>query len=332
MIAPGTLRLAAADGVAVPVSRAGAMSEADEASFHTARPRLFGIASRVLGSASDADDVVQETWIRWQGTDRSRVRDSTAFLATTATRLAINVGQSARARRETTIGQPPVEPVDTGADSSLRAEQREALGLAMRTLLEKLSPTERAVYVLREAFDYPFREIAEILTLSEVNARQLLTRARRRLTGDRCRPVRTAEQESLLDAFVAAAQTGDIATLEQLLAAHIASHSEVVDAARGPVSRGVPAPRRRVAPERCAFARSPDDPTTPTLTFARVASVSREAAQRLGKSKAVVDYKEYAGRPHFTAGAPGWEAVADYALDWANRHVGAPAETAEAAA
>ena len=235
MIAPGTLRLAAADGVAVPASRAGATSEADEASFHTVRPRLFGIASRVLGSASDADDVVQETWIRWQGTDRSRVRDTTAFLATTATRLAINVGQSARARRETTIGQPPVEPVDTGADPSLGAEQREALGLALRTLLQKLSPTERAVYVLREAFDYPFREIAEMLTLSEVNARQLFTRARRRLSGDQCRPVRTAEQECLLDAFVAAAQTGDIATLERLLAAHIASQSEVVDAARGPV-------------------------------------------------------------------------------------------------
>ena len=125
------------------------------------RPRLFGIAYRVLGSATEADDVVQDTWIRWQGTDRSKVRDATAFLATTTTRLAINVGQSARARRETPIGPRPFELLDPGADPSLGAEQREALELAVRTLLEKLSPTERAVYVLREAFDYPYRQIAE---------------------------------------------------------------------------------------------------------------------------------------------------------------------------
>ena len=196
--------------------------DADAASFHIVRPRLFGIAYRVLGSASEADDVVQDAWIRWQGTDRSKVRDAAAFLAATTTRLAINVGQSARARHETAIGPRPVEPVDTEADPSLGAEQREALELAVRTLLEKLSPTERAVYVLREAFDYPYRQVAEILALSEVNARQLVTRARRRLTGEHCRPVRTSEHQRFLDAFVAAAQTGDIASLEQLLAADVA--------------------------------------------------------------------------------------------------------------
>lgn len=194
------------------------ISEADTASFHTVRPRLFGIAYRMLGNATEAHDVVQDTWIRWQGTDRSKVRDAAAFLATTATRLAINVGQSARAHRETFVGLRPAELIDTGADPALGAEQRDIVEVAVRTLLEKLSPIERAVYVLREAFDYPYREIGEILALSEVNARQLGTRARRRISGDDCQPVCLSEQRRLLHAFVGAAQNGDVATLVQLLA------------------------------------------------------------------------------------------------------------------
>ena len=198
--------------------RLAAVSDADAASFHTVRPRLFGIAYRVLGSSTEADDVVQDAWVRWQGTDRSKVRDAAAFLAATTMRLAINVGQSARMRHEASIGLPGIEPVDPGADPSLAPEQREALELAVRTLLEKLSPTERAVYVLREGFDYPYRHIADLLALSELNARQLITRARRRLSGEQRRPVGTAEQQRLVDAFAAAAQTGDIAGLEELLA------------------------------------------------------------------------------------------------------------------
>jgi RNA polymerase sigma-70 factor, ECF subfamily len=198
------------------------VTDTDAASFHTVRPRLFGIAYRVLGSATEADDVVQDAWIRWQGTDRSQVRDATAFLVATTTRLAINVGQSARARRETCIGRRPIEPVDPGPDPSVTGEQREALEIALRTLLEKLSPIERAVYVLREAFDYPYRQIGELLALSEVNARQLAARARRRLSGTHRRPVCGAEQRRLLDAFVAAAQTGEIASLERQLVADVA--------------------------------------------------------------------------------------------------------------
>ena len=175
---------------AATIDCAGTVSAADADAFHTMRPRLFGIAYRVLGSATEADDVVQEAWIRWQGTDRSRVRDATAYLAATTTRLAINVGQSARARHETPIDPRPVEPVDTEADPSLRAEQREAFELAVRTLQEKLCPTERAAYVLREAFDYPYRQIADLLAVSEVNSRQLVTRARRRLSPfDQAQPV-----------------------------------------------------------------------------------------------------------------------------------------------
>ena len=192
---------------------------ADVSSFHAARPRLFGIACRMLGSPAEADDVVQDAWIRWQGTDRTTVRDASAFLATTTTRLAINVGRSARARHETSIELRRVEPADTGADPALEAERREALEHAVRILLERLSPAERAVYVLREAFDYPYRQIAEVLALSEANARQLFTRARRRLAGDSCRTVGAAEQQQLLAAFVAAAQAGEISPLERLLAA-----------------------------------------------------------------------------------------------------------------
>jgi RNA polymerase sigma-70 factor, ECF subfamily len=150
-------------------------------SFQTVRPRLYGIANRVTGNAAEADDVVQDTWIRWQGTDRSVVRDAEAFLATSATRLAINVTQSARARRETYPGPSLPEPVDATADPAIAAERAETVELALRTLSEKLNPTERAAFVMREAFEYPYREISHAVGVSEANARQLVTRARQRL-------------------------------------------------------------------------------------------------------------------------------------------------------
>jgi RNA polymerase sigma-70 factor, ECF subfamily len=203
------------------VGRVADVSEADAASFQIVRSRLFGIAYRVLGNASEADDVVQETWIRWQGTDRTNVRDASAFLATTATRLAINVLQSAHARRETHVGLRLLDRVDPAANPSLDAERGDALESAVRTLVQKLSPAERAAYVLREAFDYPYRHVAQALALSEVNARQLVTRARRRLSGGHCRPVGVTEHQQLLDAFAAAAQTGDLGSLEQVLAADV---------------------------------------------------------------------------------------------------------------
>ena len=186
------------------------VTDADASSFVHARPRLFGIARRVLGSAADADDVVQEAWIRWQESDRSTVRDPAAFLATTTTRLALNVGQSARVRHETDIGPRLLEAVDPAANPVVSAEQREALELALWTVLEKLSPTERAVYVLREAFEYRHRRIAGVVGLSEANARQLVTRARHRISGEARWTVDSAEHERLVDAFVAAAHNGDL--------------------------------------------------------------------------------------------------------------------------
>jgi RNA polymerase sigma factor (sigma-70 family) len=208
------------------------VSDGDVASFRSLRPRLFGIACRVLGRPADADDVVQDAWIRWQGTDRSQIRDATGFLVAATTRLALTAGQSAHARREISMGQRSVEPVDTGADPALEAERRQALELAVGTLLEKLCPTERAAYVLREAFGYRYREIAELLGLTEVNARQMVTRARRRLSGDQHRPVDPGEHRRLLDAFVAAAQTGPVTALEQLLAADAGAGGAAVRPAR----------------------------------------------------------------------------------------------------
>lgn len=117
--------------------------------FVELRPRLFGIAYRVLGSAAEAEDVVQEAWLRWQRTDRSVVVSPAAFLSSTTTRLAINVAQSARVRRETYIGPWLPEPIDTSIDPVAGAERAEALELALLLVLQKLTPTERAAYVLR---------------------------------------------------------------------------------------------------------------------------------------------------------------------------------------
>lgn len=199
--------------------------EPDAASFQVVRSRLFGIAYRVLGSANDADDVVQDAWIRWQGTDRGEIRDPAGFLITMTTRLALTVGQSARVRHEISSGPLELDAVDLGDDPARVAEQDEALERALLTLLQTLSAAERAAYVLREAFDYPHRRIAEVLDLSEANARQVVTRARVRVRGERRRMVDAAEHRCLVDTFAAAAQTGDLASLERLLAAAIAHES-----------------------------------------------------------------------------------------------------------
>lgn len=194
--------------------------------FAAVRGRLFGIAYRVLGSAAEAEDVVQEAWLRWQAYDRATVRDVAAFLATTTTRLAINVAQSARARREAYVGQWVPEPVDTSADPALGAERGEALELAVLMLMERLSPTQRAAYVLREAFDYPYDQIAEVIQSSEANARQLVSRARKQLATEQPERVDPAEHHRLLTAFLAAAQAGDLPALVELLAADVVSYSD----------------------------------------------------------------------------------------------------------
>lgn len=197
---------------------ARAVSQVDAASFHNIRPRLFGIAYRVVRNRADADDIVQDTWVRWQTADRSKVRDAAAFLATTTLRLAINLTQTARARRVTAIEPWHSEEVDPEADPTTHAERGQALQIAVRVLLERLTPGERAAYILREGFDYPYRDIAKVLGLSEGNARQLVRRARKSLDSGRRNPVGVAEHRRLATAFLAAVQDGDLATLEELLA------------------------------------------------------------------------------------------------------------------
>lgn len=142
------------------------------------------------------------------------------------TRLAINATQTARVRRETYIGPWLPEPVDTSADPTLGAERGEALELAMLVLLEKLSPTQRAAYILREAFDYPYDQIAEIVQVSEANVRQLVSRSRKRLADERREPVSSGEERELLTAFMAAAREGDFAKLVELLSADVVSYSD----------------------------------------------------------------------------------------------------------
>ena len=193
------------------------ISDAHVASFQAVRGRLFGIAYRVLGSAADADDVVQDAWMRWQGTDRGVVRDAPAFLAAATARLAINVTQSARARHETHVDLFAAERGDAEADPAYRAERADSLERALVEVLEKLPHAERAAYVLREAFDYPYRRISQVLGVSEPNARQLVTRARLHLAGEPRRQATAAERERFLRAFVDAAQTGELTRLEHLL-------------------------------------------------------------------------------------------------------------------
>ncbi len=204
----------------------GANLESAVGTFNEARPRLFGIAYRMLGSVVEAEDIVQEAWLRWQQTDRAVVRNPAGFLTTVTTRLAINTAASARVRREQYVGPWLPEPVDTSADPSLGAEKAEALESAVLMLLEKLGPEQRAAYVLREAFDYSYDQIAEILTTSAANARQLVSRAKKHVQSDRKETVDPAKHRELLEAFVAAARVGDVKRLELVLSAEVVSTTD----------------------------------------------------------------------------------------------------------
>jgi len=194
--------------------------------FAGLRPRLFAIAYRVLGSWTEAEDVVQEAWLRWQGTDRSVVDNATAFLTTTTTRLALNVATSARVRREAYLGPWLPEPVDTAADPTLHVETEEAVSTAVLLLLQRLTPSERAAYVLRESFDYPYADLAQVLDVTPANARQLVSRARKHLASDQRAEVPPAAYRRLLETFLQAARTGDVGTLERLLAEDAVSLSD----------------------------------------------------------------------------------------------------------
>ncbi len=182
------------------------------------RELLFSIAYRMLGSVAEAEDVVQEAFVRRAAASDVTVENERAFMTTITTRLAIDVLRSARVRRETYVGEwlpePLVEP-----EAPARVETDESISLAILVLLERLSPVERAVFVLRESFDFAFDEIASIVERSEDNCRQILTRARRRVADDRPRfDADPAERRTLAARFLAAARDGDLDGLVALLA------------------------------------------------------------------------------------------------------------------
>jgi RNA polymerase sigma-70 factor (TIGR02957 family) len=207
--------------------------------FEEQRPRLFSLAYRMLGSAVDAEDVVQDAWLRWA--QASDVREPAGFLTTVVTRLCLDVLKSARVRRETYVGPWLPEPVLTTELGPLETvEQREQVSLGALTLLERLTPAERAVCVLRDAFSYPYGEIAAVVGLGEAYCRQLHRRARARLAQDA--PPRfdvPAEKHLELGAAVfAAAMAGDVGALEALLAQDVVLVSDgggQASAARRPV-------------------------------------------------------------------------------------------------
>ncbi|MFE7172159.1 RNA polymerase sigma-70 factor [Streptomyces sp. NPDC057616] len=206
------------------------MSSAIADEFETHRPRLFGLAYRMLGSAHEAEDIVQDAYLRFSAADRAGIEHPAAWLAKVVGNLCLNRLTSARARRERYVGVWLPEPVVT-SDGTLgpleSAEQREAVSLALLVLLERLGPTERAVYVLREAFGYGHREIAEALDLTEANSRQLYRRAVRRVNEERPRFEPAPEQqEELVTSFITAARDGDLAGLEKLLTADVTFSSD----------------------------------------------------------------------------------------------------------
>jgi RNA polymerase sigma-70 factor (TIGR02957 family) len=184
--------------------------------FEEQRGLLISVAYRVLGSMTDADDVVQEAWLRWSNVDHSGVSDPRAFLVRVTTRLAIDRLRRAKARRGSYVGPWLPEPVLTGHDLAEDAALADSVSMAMLVVLETLSPLERAVFVLREAFGMPHAEIAEVLGRKEEAVRQLARRARQHVRERRSRfDADELEQRRVTERFLRAATTGD---LEELLA------------------------------------------------------------------------------------------------------------------
>jgi RNA polymerase sigma-70 factor (TIGR02957 family) len=207
--------------------------------FARHRRLLFTVAYEMLGSASGAGDVVQETWLRWADVDHASVRDPRAYLVRIVTRQALNRLRTLARRREDYVGEWLPEPLVTSPDVAADVELAESLSMAMLTVLETLGPAERAVFVLREVFDTPYDEIAEAVGKSPAAVRQIAHRARAHVAARRPRVSVTAtEQRETLDRFLAAIRHGDLQGLLDVLAPDVvvlADGGGVVPAARRPV-------------------------------------------------------------------------------------------------
>jgi RNA polymerase sigma-70 factor, ECF subfamily len=230
--------------------------------FDQHRRRLVGVAYRVLGRVSDAEDVVQDAWLRWSTVDPAGVADPEAYLVRVTTRLAIDRLRSAQARRESYVGPWLPEPMLTSADVADDVALADSVSTAMLVVLEALSPLERAVFVLREAFGYPHAEIAEIIGRSEAAVRQIAKRARDHVDSRRTRyDTDEATRRKVTEGFLAACVGGDLDRMMGLLAPEVTLVSDGGGLA--------PAPRKAihgyelVARALITFAgRMPPEPTT----------------------------------------------------------------------
>jgi RNA polymerase sigma-70 factor (TIGR02957 family) len=207
--------------------------------FARHRSLLFTVAYEMLGSAADAEDVVQETWLRWSGVDQAEVRDPRAYLVRIVTRQALNRLRTLARRREDYVGEWLPEPLLTSPDVAADVELAESVSVAMLTVLETLGPAERAVFVLREVFDIPYDEIAEAVGKSPAAVRQIAHRARDHVAARRPRmAVTTTEQQEAVDRFLAAVRSGDVQGLLDVLAPDVvlvADGGGLVAAVRRPV-------------------------------------------------------------------------------------------------
>jgi len=210
-----------------------------EDAFGRHRSLLFTVAYEMLGSAADAEDVVQETWLRWADVDHAAVRDPRAYLVRIVTRQALNRLRALARRREEYVGEWLPEPLMTGPDVAADVELAESLSIAMLTVLETLGPAERAVFVLREVFETPYDEIAEAVGKSPAAVRQIAHRARDHVAARRPRvPVSTTEQQEAVDRFLEAVRHGDLQSLLDVLAPDVvlvADGGGLVAAARRPI-------------------------------------------------------------------------------------------------
>jgi len=203
------------------------------------RSLLFTVAYEMLGSAADAEDVVQESWLRWADVDHSEVRDPKAYLIRIVTRQTLNRIRTLSRRREEYVGEWLPEPLLTSPDVAEDVELAESISMAMLTVLETLGLTERAVFVLREVFEMPYDEIAEAIDKSPAAVRQIARRAREHVVARKPRiRVSRSEQQQVIKRFLVALQSGDLQELMEVMAPDVvltADGGGIVAAARAPI-------------------------------------------------------------------------------------------------
>ncbi|MEW2046834.1 RNA polymerase sigma factor SigJ [Streptomyces sp. NPDC005476] len=227
-----------------------------ESPFVEHRSLLFTVAYELLGSAADAEDVLQESWLRWAGVDPSQVRDPRAYLVRIVTRQALNRLRALSRSREDYVGEWLPEPLLTSPDVAEDAELAESVSIAMLTVLETLGPTERAVFVLREVFDLPYGEIAEATGKSAAAVRQIARRAREHVAARRPRVrVSPTEQQAVVERFLASLRTGRLQELMEIMAPDV-----VLIADGGGLAAAASAPIHGVVPVARVLARA-DRPT-----------------------------------------------------------------------